>query len=546
MKGFARATKLTNIGGRADYISNPDRQEKIMAKSAPVDWEPYQRFEAANQKTATRNNEGREIIVALPNEWAKLPSGELSRRAHLVAETAVGKSTDLQWAVHWNKAHTDLHLHVIFSERQRIAEPGRWDRDIYHTADGKVARRKADRAKKADGTDEPPVHKKGDLKDGFSAKDPKYTSKAWLKETKERLQSQMAARWGVTFEKPAPLHEYHEGKGKEAPLIRAKNEAVRISNLNILALISDHPELGRGRTFTAIKREAVKAVKLGHVAYFEKSPEGLRVKTFDLDTWRKTKKQAVSRAPEQAELTPAPAPVAPSAQEPSKVPFADLLEAQRELYRQTFALNDDRKPLNTAELQRAAYIRSAAHELTSALDRKDAAREREHSCGVFQRKEKKAAQHDYSTAIRDAEMALESLGKLGVNTRIHGIVPSFTIHHREDFEGLSDRAKDTAAEVEAEAYRVARPKDALKGSPEATRAAEEHFKALCREIPPNERRAAREALEAHEVEYRTKGKAPLAENMAHSAVFSIRHRMLADPQEQQRERGKSRGFGHER
>jgi hypothetical protein len=33
MKGFARVTKLSNVGGRADYISNPDRQESIVAKS---------------------------------------------------------------------------------------------------------------------------------------------------------------------------------------------------------------------------------------------------------------------------------------------------------------------------------------------------------------------------------------------------------------------------------------------------------------------------------------------------------------------------------
>lgn len=147
MKGFARVTKLSNVGGRADYISNPDRQESIVAASEPVDWKPYHDYEMANQKTAARNNEGREVVIALPNKWAALSRDELTRRAEKLAVTAAGKSTDMQWAVHWNKAHTNLHIHVIFSERQREKEPGRWDRDIYLTDEGKVARRKADRAR---------------------------------------------------------------------------------------------------------------------------------------------------------------------------------------------------------------------------------------------------------------------------------------------------------------------------------------------------------------------------------------------------------------
>lgn len=75
MKGFARVTKLSSVGGRADYISNPDRQESIVAASAPVDWKPYHDYEMANQKTDRRNNEGREVVIALPNEWAALSRG---------------------------------------------------------------------------------------------------------------------------------------------------------------------------------------------------------------------------------------------------------------------------------------------------------------------------------------------------------------------------------------------------------------------------------------------------------------------------------------
>lgn len=230
MKSFARVTKLSNIGGRADYITNERKQEAILAKSEAVDWKPYQDFEKANQRTATANNEGRELIIALPNEWSKLPPAELHARANIIAQTAVGKSTDLQWAVHWNHDRTNLHIHVIFSERQKEKSVGRWDRDIYLTDDGKVARKKADRAKNQDGTDKPPVHRKGEEKGGFTAKDKAYTTKGWLADTKDRLKQTFTERWGVNIEKSAYLHQYHEGKGKEAPAIRQKNEVIRAVN----------------------------------------------------------------------------------------------------------------------------------------------------------------------------------------------------------------------------------------------------------------------------------------------------------------------------
>lgn len=227
MKSFARMTKLTNIGGRADYITNEKKQEAILAKSEAVDWKPYQDFERANQRTATANNEGREMIVALPNEWANLSPAELHARANTLAQTAVGKSTDLQWAVHWNHGRTNLHLHVVFSERQKEKFVGRWNRDIYLTEDGKVARKKADRAKNPDGTDKPPVHRKGEEKGGFTAKNPEYASRGWLAATKETLKQTFTERWGVDIEKQDYLHQYHEGKGKEAPAIRQKNEAIK-------------------------------------------------------------------------------------------------------------------------------------------------------------------------------------------------------------------------------------------------------------------------------------------------------------------------------
>ena len=229
MRSFARVTKLTNIGGRGDYISNPARQEEIVMKSDPVDWQPYQEFERSHSTIHRQNNEGREVMIMLPNDWAMLHPAELHHRAQCLAEKAAGKSTDLQWAIHWNKTRTNLHMHVVFSERQKIENPGRWDRNVYLTAEKTVARRKADRALSEDGSFEPPVHRKGDLKDGFTTKDPEYRKKSWVYDMKEAVKAEMQ-RFGVEFDKPGILNEYHEGKGSESAVIRYKNQLIRANN----------------------------------------------------------------------------------------------------------------------------------------------------------------------------------------------------------------------------------------------------------------------------------------------------------------------------
>lgn len=274
MKGFARMTKLSNIGGRADYISNPKRQEEILAKSESVDWKPYQEYEQSHQMSARRNNEGRELIIALPNEWAKIPPEQLQAKAQKLAETAIGKSTDMQWAVHWNKAHTNLHLHVIFSERQKEKEPKRWDRDVYLTDDGKVARKKAERAKNPDGSIKPPVHKKGELKDGFTAKNPDYNKKSWLYEQKLEIRITLR-KLGAIIRHDDVLHQFHEGKGSESANIKIKNEVIRENNERLIPLAGT-----MGMTFTECVREMKHWMKHEETPVLYHDGEKVRVEHF--------------------------------------------------------------------------------------------------------------------------------------------------------------------------------------------------------------------------------------------------------------------------
>ena len=236
MQTFVRMSKLSNIVGRSDYISNPKRQEDIVAARSYADWKPYQAYERTHQRSAKANNEGRELIIALPNEWQHLTELHLVSRMNELAQRLLPDKTDYQWAVHWNKDRTNLHMHLIFSERNRsYGSKGVWDRDIYLTDDGKVARRKADRARDKDGNVKPPVHRKGEPKaDGkvqFTAKDTRYKSREWLEWTKQEV-TQFYQQYGVTLDKPKLLHQQHVGKGDTAGQRYMKQKNERINRLN--------------------------------------------------------------------------------------------------------------------------------------------------------------------------------------------------------------------------------------------------------------------------------------------------------------------------
>jgi len=274
MKMFVRMTKLSNIQGRANYVLDVKKQESIVAASPPVNWKPYQRFERANRKTNKKNNEGREVIIALPNGWAELPRDELIAKVQTLAVIATKKKSDMQWAVHWNKTRTNLHMHVIFSERQRVKNAGKYDRDIYLTEMGKVARRKADRAKDTYGKDMPPVHRKGDSKGEFSAKDVCYKNRAWIRQMKISVREQMEG-YGVIIEPRGVLYQYHQGKGSDASKIALKNDLIRKSN-PLLRSAQRKFQIS-SEDMKKVVRVSVKNIKQGLIPAVQRGEAGLVV-----------------------------------------------------------------------------------------------------------------------------------------------------------------------------------------------------------------------------------------------------------------------------
>lgn len=437
MKSFARVTKLSNVGGRADYISDPKRQESIVAASAPVDWKPYQEFEMANQKTEKRNNEGREVVLSLPNEWAALSRDELSRRAEKLAVTAAGKSTDMQWAVHWNKAHTNLHMHVIFSERQKKKDREVWDRDVYLTEDGKIARRKSDRAKNEDGSIKPPIHRKGEEKGGFTVKDTKYKSRAWVPEMKQQLREQFAAM-GVVIEKPKLLHEFHEGKGKEAPAIRQKNEVIRENNVRLEALAS------RGMDAGKYSKVLIGLLKQGKIPVLYLDEGRLRVTHFTTPAkavalMEQTKGQiqpmqkpivTQQEKPAPAEPTEKPQKAAPAAPAEEREIRSALAPKQSEKLRAAFS------DLQTAQ----AKVSSARYELSKA----DAL--------PFWNKAKKlkkeAASRELYAARQECQDAFDRVVSFGVSTYRDGVQLSGSNLDQDDMKYLSHHVDRRIGELE--------------------------------------------------------------------------------------------------
>lgn len=284
MYTYVRVTKLPDIVGRSAYITNATGRHKaedvLCCGGAVEDWKPYQTYERNHQRSSEPNNEGRELIVAIPNSWGSLIAKPLLKsRVDSLAQQLIGKSTDYQYAVHWNSSHTNLHAHIIFSEREKCPQTNAkgsvsdfYDRDIYITQVGTIARRKADRAVDEQGNVKPPIHRKGEPKNQtFTAKDTKYKSKEWLQGVKKAVKR----RFALEIEKKHVtnyLHTYHEGKSpRAAELAKQSNEIIRSLN----QWLDDR------------KKEGYVLKKEGDKAYFElyKRLVGIIEDGQDLDKW---------------------------------------------------------------------------------------------------------------------------------------------------------------------------------------------------------------------------------------------------------------------
>ena len=203
---YGRLSKINNVVGRADYISNPDRQEEIVLHKCKMihTWEEHHDFERSHRKSQVANNEALEIHLALPNELSSNRSKLEEICDNLVSEL-IGVNKDFEYAVHWNKKRTNLHVHILFSERENQVdlEPKLYKRDVYYNFESKKLSKKTDPKAEL-------IHRKGEIqkdKDGnvkyetdiFKSKDKKFVSKSWVLGEKNKTIQKIMQQHGYDF-----------------------------------------------------------------------------------------------------------------------------------------------------------------------------------------------------------------------------------------------------------------------------------------------------------------------------------------------------------
>lgn len=111
---YGQNTKITDVVGRSRYISGEsDKQEEVVVheKNMVYDWSFYSAYEHENaHQENQRQNEAREMIIALPNELADKNKNQTSVEQKIILKEIcdelvsqiVGEGHDHEYAVHWN------------------------------------------------------------------------------------------------------------------------------------------------------------------------------------------------------------------------------------------------------------------------------------------------------------------------------------------------------------------------------------------------------------------------------------------------------------
>lgn len=124
---FLQISNLRNVAGRIDYITNPERQEHLYATYETAPQEFWRDLSDENRRdfikfgTTGKCIEAREIVLALPKEFTKYEPEEML--IDLTEKFKDKYKVECVSAIHHNKTKTNLHMHLIFSEREKLPEP---------------------------------------------------------------------------------------------------------------------------------------------------------------------------------------------------------------------------------------------------------------------------------------------------------------------------------------------------------------------------------------------------------------------------------------
>ena len=249
---YCSMNKIPNAVGRSAYLGDKDRQEEIFIHEShmKMSWDFYSAYEREHSNSDKENNEARELIIALPNDLY-FEKEHCSEICNEIANRLIGPNHDYEFAVHWNHNRTNLHAHILFSERsvRENLEPKRYRKDIWQDKD-------THKLVKANAANSELVHKKGEVmldrngnvryeSDSVTIKDTKFKTRAFIQQ-KNLLIKDLLNEHGFqldvqTYDSPY-LSQKKIGKGSNSEYrqkVTEWNEAVRKYNANV----RDHIEL---------------------------------------------------------------------------------------------------------------------------------------------------------------------------------------------------------------------------------------------------------------------------------------------------------------
>ena len=282
---YGQMSKISNASGRSDYIQNPDRQEEVVLYKSDMkySWKVHSDFEKQHSNSDKQNNEAREVIVPVDNSLYD-DRKKLERVCDSLVKNIVGENHDYEYAVHWNKAHTNLHIHILFSERENILErePKVYAKDIWQDKDThKLAKANSENAELVHRKGEIQRDKEGNIKykeEPFKAKDVRFKNHSFIQEKNEII-AKTLAEFGFNLRvqtKDSPyLSQRKEYKGASKDYIencRAYNSAVKKYNEAVENHIKLEPEREpiyieqRVKIESAVKTENSKEKKISHGA----------------------------------------------------------------------------------------------------------------------------------------------------------------------------------------------------------------------------------------------------------------------------------------
>ena len=125
---FIQMTKLSNVRGRITYISSHAKQEHLYAVYETTDrgyWTELARCSQQEFKKSGADGkciEAREFIIALPESLYEQVSPNILLQS-FTDKFKEKYGVECVAALHHNKRMTNFHIHLIFSERQLLAEP---------------------------------------------------------------------------------------------------------------------------------------------------------------------------------------------------------------------------------------------------------------------------------------------------------------------------------------------------------------------------------------------------------------------------------------